>query len=65
MRSVSGSVAKMMELLTRNWWLLLVRGIFAIAFGCAIVALDPFFPVPFVREITFAVLAVQRRVSGC
>ena len=48
----------MIDLLTRNWWLLLVRGILAIVFGLAILALDPFFPVPLVREIPFALLAL-------
>ena len=58
MRDFGDSLAMMTDLLKKNWWLLLVRGIFAIAFGIAIFALDPFFPVPFVREITFAVLTV-------
>lgn len=58
MRDFGDSVATLGDLLKTNWWLLLVRGIFAIAFGIAIFALDPFFPVPFVREITFAVLTV-------
>lgn len=48
----------MIDLLKRNWWLLFVRGLFAIAFGIAIFALDPFFPVPLIREATFAVLAL-------
>lgn len=48
----------MIDLLKRHWWLLFVRGVFAIAFGIAIFALDPFFPVPFIRETTFAVLAL-------
>src|SRR6185437_867453 len=46
------------DVLARNWWLLLVRGILAIAFGLAILALDPFFPVPLLREIPFAILAL-------
>lgn len=58
MRSAGVSVARITDVLTMNWWLLLVRGIFAIAFGIAIFALDPFFPVPFVREIIFALLSV-------
>lgn len=49
---------QMIDLLRRNWWLLLVRGVLAIAFGLAILALDPFFPVPLIREIPFALLAL-------
>jgi uncharacterized membrane protein HdeD (DUF308 family) len=48
----------MIDLLRRKWWLLLVRGILAILFGLAILALDPFFPVPLIREIPFALLAL-------
>lgn len=48
----------MIDLLKKNWWLLLVRGILAMVFGIAILALDPFFPVPLIREIPFALLAL-------
>ena len=48
----------MIDLLRKNWWLLLVRGVLAITFGLAILALDPFFPVPLIREIPFALLAL-------
>lgn len=48
----------MLNLLKKNWWLLFARGIFALTFGLAILALDPFFPIPLVREATFASLAL-------
>jgi uncharacterized membrane protein HdeD (DUF308 family) len=48
----------MIDLLKKNWWLLLVRGILAMVFGLAILALDPFVPVPLIREIPFALLAL-------
>lgn len=58
MRRIVDKERQMINLLKKNWWLLLVRGILAIAFGLAILALDPFFPVPLIREIPFALLAL-------
>lgn len=58
MHTAGNIVGMIIDLLTKNWWLLLVRGILAIVFGIAIFAMEPFFLVPFVREITFALLAV-------
>jgi len=57
-RRIVDKEGQMIALLKENWWLLLVRGILAIAFGLAILALDPFFPVPLIREIPFALLAL-------
>ena len=48
----------MIDLLAKNWWLLLVRGILSIVFGFAIFALNPFFSVPFIREMQFALLTL-------
>jgi uncharacterized membrane protein HdeD (DUF308 family) len=44
----------MIRLLIQNWWLLLVRGIFALVFAISIFALLPFVPAPLLRELAFA-----------
>lgn len=44
----------MIRLLIRNWWLLLVRGIFAIAFAIFVFVVLPFVPAPLLRELAFA-----------
>jgi uncharacterized membrane protein HdeD (DUF308 family) len=47
----------MIRLLIQNWWLLLLRGILAIAFAIFIFAFLPFVPAPFLRQFAFTGLA--------
>ena len=47
----------MIRLLIQNWWLLLVRGIFAIAFAVFIFVFLPFVPAPLLRQLAFAGLS--------
>ncbi|HET9836970.1 MAG TPA: DUF308 domain-containing protein [Candidatus Angelobacter sp.] len=47
----------MIRLLIQNWWLLLVRGVFAIAFAVFIFVFLPFVPAPLLRQLAFAGLA--------
>ncbi len=47
----------MLRLLIQNWWLLLVRGIFALAFAICIFVVLPFIPAPLLRELAFAGIA--------
>jgi len=47
----------MIRMLIKNWWLLLLRGIFAIAFAIFIFAFLPFVPAPLLRQLAFAGLA--------
>lgn len=47
----------MIRLLIQNWWLLLLRGILAIAFAIFIFAFLPLVPTPFLRQFAFAGLA--------
>ena len=48
----------MIRLLIKNWWLLLLRGILAVAFAIFIFVFLPFVPAPLVRELAFAGLVV-------
>jgi uncharacterized membrane protein HdeD (DUF308 family) len=48
----------MIRLLIQNWWLLLVRGIFAVAFAVFIFVFLPFVPAPLLRQFAFAGLSV-------
>jgi uncharacterized membrane protein HdeD (DUF308 family) len=48
----------MIRLLIKNWWLLLLRGILAVAFAIFIFIFLPFVPAPLVRELAFAGLVV-------
>ncbi|HEV8491301.1 MAG TPA: DUF308 domain-containing protein, partial [Candidatus Angelobacter sp.] len=48
----------MIRMLIKNWWLLLLRGIFAIAFAIFIFVFLPFVPAPLLRQLAFAGLAV-------
>jgi uncharacterized membrane protein HdeD (DUF308 family) len=50
--------ADMIRLLIKNWWLLLLRGIFAIAFSIFIFVFLPFVPAPLLRELAFAGLVM-------
>ncbi len=47
----------MIRLLIQNWWLLLLRGVLAIAFAIFIFAFLPFVPAPFLRQFAFTGLA--------
>jgi uncharacterized membrane protein HdeD (DUF308 family) len=47
----------MIRLLIQNWWLLLLRGVLAIAFAIFIFVFLPFLPAPFLRQFAFAGLA--------
>src|SRR5438270_5549845 len=44
----------MVRLLIQNWWLLLVRGILAVAFAIFIFLFLPMVPAPLLRELAFA-----------
>lgn len=44
----------MVRLLIQNWWLLLVRGILAVAFAIFIFLFLPIVPAPLLRELAFA-----------
>jgi uncharacterized membrane protein HdeD (DUF308 family) len=48
----------MIRLLIQNWWLLLVRGIFAVAFAVFVFLFLPLAPAPLVRQLAFAGLVV-------
>jgi uncharacterized membrane protein HdeD (DUF308 family) len=48
----------MIRMLIRNWWLLLVRGIFAVFFALFIFFLLPFVPAALLRPLAFAGLVV-------
>ena len=48
----------MIRLLINNWWLLLLRGVLAIAFALFIYVFLPFLPAPVLRQFAFAGLAV-------
>ena len=48
----------MLRLLIRNWWLLLMRGIFAVTFAIFIFVFLPLVPAPLLRELAFAGLTV-------
>jgi uncharacterized membrane protein HdeD (DUF308 family) len=47
----------MIRMLIKNWWLLFLRGILAIAFAIFIFAFLPFVPTPLLRQLAFAGLA--------
>jgi uncharacterized membrane protein HdeD (DUF308 family) len=47
----------MIRLLIQNWWLLLVRGIFAVVFAILIFLFLPLAPAPLLRQMAFAGLA--------
>ena len=58
----------MIRMLIKNWWLLLLRGIFAVAFAIFIFVFLPFVPAPLLRELSFAglvmIFAVFATVTG-
>ena len=47
----------MIRMLIKNWWLLFLRGILAIAFAIFIFGFMPFVPAPLLRQLAFAGLA--------
>ncbi len=55
----------MIRLLIKNWWLLFLRGLLAIAFAIFIYAFLPFLPAPFLREFAFAGLTVIFALFAC
>ena len=48
----------MIRLLIQNWWMLLMRGVLALAFAIFIFVFMPFVPAPLLRELAFAGLVV-------
>jgi uncharacterized membrane protein HdeD (DUF308 family) len=48
----------MIRVLIKNWWLLLLRGVFALVFALFIFIFLPFVPAPLLRELAFAGLTV-------
>ncbi len=55
----------MVRLLIRNWWLILLRGIVALAFGCFIFLLQPFFPSALLSPMAHTALAVIFGLLAC
>lgn len=53
-----GMEACMIRMLIKNWWLLLLRGILAVAFAILIFVFLPFVPAPLLRELAFAGLVM-------
>ena len=47
----------MIRMLIKNWWLLFLRGVLAIAFAIFIFVFLPFVPAPLLRQLAFAGLA--------
>jgi len=47
----------MIRIVIKNWWLLFLRGVFAIAFAIFVFAFLPFMPAPLLRQFAFAGLA--------
>ena len=47
----------MIRMLIKNWWLLFLRGVLAIAFSIFIFVFLPFVPAPLLRQLAFAGLA--------
>ena len=55
----------MIRMLIKNWWLLFLRGILAIAFAIFIFAFLPFVPAPLLRQLAFAGLAAIFALFAC
>jgi len=55
----------MIRLLIKNWWLLFLRGLLAIAFAVFIYAFLPFLPLPFLRQFAFSGLTVIFSLFAC
>lgn len=55
----------MVRLLIKNWWLILLRGIVALAFGFFIFLLQPFFPSALLSPMAHTALAVIFGLLAC
>jgi uncharacterized membrane protein HdeD (DUF308 family) len=55
----------MIRLLIKNWWLLFLRGLLAIAFAIFIYAFLPFLPMPFLRQFAFSGLTAIFSLFAC
>ena len=55
----------MIRLLIKNWWLLFLRGVLAIAFAIFIYAFLPFLPMPFLRQFAFSGLTLIFALFAC
>ncbi|HYX52262.1 MAG TPA: DUF308 domain-containing protein [Candidatus Limnocylindrales bacterium] len=55
----------MVRLLIKNWWLILLRGIVALAFGIFIFLLQPFFPSALLNPMAYTALAVIFGLLAC
>lgn len=55
----------MIRLLIKNWWLLFLRGLLAIAFAIFIYAFLPFLPMPFLRQFAFSGLTLIFALFAC
>lgn len=55
----------MIRLLIKNWWLLFLRGLFAIAFAIFIYAFLPLLPMPFLRQFAFSGVTVIFALFAC
>jgi uncharacterized membrane protein HdeD (DUF308 family) len=55
----------MIRLLIKNWWLLFLRGLLAIAFAIFIYAFLPLLPMPFLRQFAFSGLTVIFALFAC
>jgi len=55
----------MIRLLIKNWWLLFLRGLLAIAFAVFIYAFLPFLPLPFLRQFAFSGLTAIFSLFAC
>lgn len=55
----------MIRLLIKNWWLLFLRGLLAIAFAIFIYAFLPFLPLPLLRQFAFSGLTAIFSLFAC
>ncbi len=55
----------MIRLLIKNWWLLFLRGLLAIAFAIFIYAFLPFLPMPFLRQFALSGLTAIFSLFAC
>ncbi len=55
----------MIRLLIKNWWLLFLRGLLAIAFAIFVYAFLPFLPMPFLRQFAFSGLTLIFALFAC